>query len=570
MFLCAIAKNEAPYIEEWVSYHLALGVKHIFLYDNEDSPTLNNISCLDPYRASLTVCHFPGFAKQFEAYNHCLSLSETHSYRWGGFIDIDEFIVLKKHENLIDFMTEHCPAGVLSINWVVFSGNAAPNIDIDVNDINIPVTKRFLMRREKADKQVKCLFNRDCVHQIHNPHYPWTFDVKKYVFNHNGLNSEIKKTGKLPWPYEIHLKNPATCNIDAYPLLQYDTSGRCTYGPFNENSPTDIAQINHYYFKSKEEYSKKYKSFGSDGAQKNAVWNCDNDHIIYEPNACDFYTNHVSSRENIRKGGELINIEIKKEEKKGEKEKELLKLYIVAHDFASEEQAKKLVIEHYPFGEVLLLPDGETSPYFESDVFRVLHKRGFDQDIDTYEYIGIITYSFVKKMGPINLLKEVREAHTESDPDVISLLNLDFFKPRVNRTASFIESISMQHGPFMWNIIQSFFDQNPKILDKSIQGFFSNWFVVKPTWLKKYTEFYIQCRERLEKDPLLRSWVQEDSYYIGSKTMTDSQLIKIFGKPQYGLQPFIFERIPAIFFHLQGAKVIRSKNPKPIQWNLYD
>ena len=31
-----IIKNEAPYIKEWLDYHLLAGVNHFYLYDNQD------------------------------------------------------------------------------------------------------------------------------------------------------------------------------------------------------------------------------------------------------------------------------------------------------------------------------------------------------------------------------------------------------------------------------------------------------------------------------------------------------------------------------------------------------
>ena len=34
--LCAIAKNENLYIQEWVKYYKDLGISKIFLYDNND------------------------------------------------------------------------------------------------------------------------------------------------------------------------------------------------------------------------------------------------------------------------------------------------------------------------------------------------------------------------------------------------------------------------------------------------------------------------------------------------------------------------------------------------------
>ena len=37
--IVCIAKREHDYIEEFVKYHIGIGFKHIYLYDNEDVPT---------------------------------------------------------------------------------------------------------------------------------------------------------------------------------------------------------------------------------------------------------------------------------------------------------------------------------------------------------------------------------------------------------------------------------------------------------------------------------------------------------------------------------------------------
>jgi len=35
--LCAILKNEADYIEEWLAFHILQGVSRVILYDNNSS-----------------------------------------------------------------------------------------------------------------------------------------------------------------------------------------------------------------------------------------------------------------------------------------------------------------------------------------------------------------------------------------------------------------------------------------------------------------------------------------------------------------------------------------------------
>ena len=42
--ICLLAKNENNYINEWLKWHIDLGVEHFYIYDNDsDIPLINNI-----------------------------------------------------------------------------------------------------------------------------------------------------------------------------------------------------------------------------------------------------------------------------------------------------------------------------------------------------------------------------------------------------------------------------------------------------------------------------------------------------------------------------------------------
>ena len=58
--VCAIYKNEARYLAEWIEFHLLAGVEHFFLYDNDSTDDHREV--LAPYmRAGLvTVTDWPG------------------------------------------------------------------------------------------------------------------------------------------------------------------------------------------------------------------------------------------------------------------------------------------------------------------------------------------------------------------------------------------------------------------------------------------------------------------------------------------------------------------------------
>ena len=65
--LCAIAKNEGRYLQEWIEYHKMLGVEKFFIYDNESADNTREI--LQPYIDTNLVeyCYFPGKKMQLKA-----------------------------------------------------------------------------------------------------------------------------------------------------------------------------------------------------------------------------------------------------------------------------------------------------------------------------------------------------------------------------------------------------------------------------------------------------------------------------------------------------------------------
>ena len=90
----SILKNEAPYLKEWLDYHLAAGVDHFYLYDN-DSPD-NQSEVVAPYVAAGLVDYFPapGKSMQHIVYTEAVKRCKFHC-RYMAFIDGDEFIYPK-------------------------------------------------------------------------------------------------------------------------------------------------------------------------------------------------------------------------------------------------------------------------------------------------------------------------------------------------------------------------------------------------------------------------------------------------------------------------------------------
>jgi hypothetical protein len=120
--IVAIFKNESRYLAEWLEFHLMLGVRHIYLYENGSTDDYQSI--LTPYIQEGLVTLIPWrnfYAKHVQqlAYDHALA-NFAAPYRWVAFIDIDEFMFPVKGSSLPDTMKqlEHLPA--ISMPWFMY------------------------------------------------------------------------------------------------------------------------------------------------------------------------------------------------------------------------------------------------------------------------------------------------------------------------------------------------------------------------------------------------------------------------------------------------------------------
>lgn len=211
--LCCVAREEEPYIDEWVDYHLGLGFGKIIVYDNSEGNELRKWG--QNRGKSIQVVHFPGINKQQVSYWDCAQKANEGKYgqtEWVGFWDIDEFLVLKKHNDVEDFVGEFLTTGALGINWYLFGPSGRISYE------PLPVTKRFACRQDKANFRIKSIVRLKDMNMKIAPH--------------------------VHFPY----LNEGTL---------HDTNGRIFEGPFNEDGPIDTAVIHHYRTKSIKEFLQK-------------------------------------------------------------------------------------------------------------------------------------------------------------------------------------------------------------------------------------------------------------------------------------------------------------------------
>jgi len=92
--ICAIFKNEAPFLKEWIEYHLMMGVNHFYLYNNNSDDNYEDV--LMPYieKGLVEVKNWTMNHAQMMAYKDFYE-SKRNETNWVAFLDIDEFICLR-------------------------------------------------------------------------------------------------------------------------------------------------------------------------------------------------------------------------------------------------------------------------------------------------------------------------------------------------------------------------------------------------------------------------------------------------------------------------------------------
>lgn len=213
-----IAKDEEPYIHEFLCYYLEhLRATHVWIYDNSASNTLAGLENGNHVR----VVHFPGAQKQLEAYHHFF-VNHASSYRWVCVFDVDEFLVLKKHVCLHDFLEEHLASGgALAIPWKIFGSSG------ELYASRKPVISRFQHCASACSALIKSIVcPRDLI-SFNNPHY--------FVCAHEGTRDTRGNVVESP-------EHPG-CADDVAVLHHYFTKSHCEFLAKMRRGRSDIAAL---------------------------------------------------------------------------------------------------------------------------------------------------------------------------------------------------------------------------------------------------------------------------------------------------------------------------------------
>ncbi|MSP89603.1 MAG: hypothetical protein EXQ92_12470 [Alphaproteobacteria bacterium] len=246
--VCAIFKDEAPYLAEWLTFYDTIGVDHFYLYDNSstDRPDLVLKPWLD--RGKVTLHPWAQNPGQLRAYGHCLSYRWRQT-RWLMFVDLDEFLFSPVDPHLPAVLTRYERFPGVGANWVMF-GSSGHGTKPDA-----PVTLAYTRR---AGLQFR-MAERGMVRPGGDPaevmdYYPQSCHIKTIV--------DAGRANTVLTPHSFGYRDGA---------LTVDETGKpiasAPLYALTEEPRIEVLRVNHYFSKSLTEYRAKLSRRRADSGE---------------------------------------------------------------------------------------------------------------------------------------------------------------------------------------------------------------------------------------------------------------------------------------------------------------
>ena len=204
---CLRFRDESRYLAEWLEYHRMAGVEHFFLYNNNSVDDYKEV--LAPYVASglVTLIEWPLSPASPAAEEDCIRRTRG-KFAWVGFIDADEFLVIKDGRSVGEFLGDYPDAAAVVMHWRFF-GSAGHDRRPEG-----AVIDNYRECEDKLNGHVKTILRPERAAQCRNSH-SWFY---------------------TPW------------------TLAVNEAGRRTFGSHLPHPVGDKIWLNHYYCKSREDY----------------------------------------------------------------------------------------------------------------------------------------------------------------------------------------------------------------------------------------------------------------------------------------------------------------------------
>jgi glycosyltransferase involved in cell wall biosynthesis len=214
--VCAIMKDEAPYLLEWIAFHKVIGFDRVVIYDNDS--TDRTAELLEELNRVGEIIHVPwpsvsGVAPQRAAYADALGRAGSE---WIAFLDADEFLNLQQDNSVGGFLARFPPGvSAVAMNWRIFGSSGHQTAEPGL------VTDRFLRASRRSVHLNRHLKTIARVSDVTEMHVHRCFLRQGRYVNDMGIDVEIERLG------------------------------------FTGTVSHQLVQINHYVVKSREEFRLK-------------------------------------------------------------------------------------------------------------------------------------------------------------------------------------------------------------------------------------------------------------------------------------------------------------------------
>lgn len=229
--ICAIFKDEAKNLAEWLHFHDGIGADHFYLYNDASTDEFETV--LAPWIESgkVTLTDWSD-GEQVPAYDDCVRRFAGES-RWIAFIDLDEFLFSPKARNIKQVLASYRDVAAIFVYWILFGSSGHMTrptgyvIDSYTRCLELQAAKQ-----EKFDHKP----NSDMANYVSG----WARDGKSIV--------NPRMVAKMEGHRPKALRRGRLLSENRRPRVS--RSG-------DEDISNDVFRINHYWAKSIEELTEK-------------------------------------------------------------------------------------------------------------------------------------------------------------------------------------------------------------------------------------------------------------------------------------------------------------------------
>jgi len=226
--ILTVIKNEHQYLDEWITYHLNLGIDHIIIIEDYGSKSHKNI--IDKYN-NVTLFNYlyvfnntinikKYYLQENYLYYGLLYIKNHYNFNWCFVIDVDEFITIdNKYKDIKEVLSLYEDYDSVVLQWQNYGANGLiykPDynqkgiIETYMNKVNFTLADKYGWFRNVKTVHHLDNFNKDSYNSEHVPNLKTNWcktdfskDKKKLIYNNMYIRHYITKSWE---EYVIKLK----------------------------------------------------------------------------------------------------------------------------------------------------------------------------------------------------------------------------------------------------------------------------------------------------------------------------------------------------------------------------